>query len=192
MACQNEQVSVVQGDNTIGSGSTTDSYLPFYGTYNYTYSQQIIDAADINSAAGNIYSISFNCVSAPTKTGTTGNIKIWLANTDKTAFDNNTDYVSPSSLTLVKEVTGTYEFTSGWNTFTFTTPFAYTGGNLLVAYYEGVNDWTGISFYVHSAGGNKGIYHYNDNESAVSYTDPVNATGTKGIKSVVNNIILIR
>ncbi len=190
VACQNEQVTVVQGDNTIGSGSTTDSYLPFYGTYNYTYSQQIIDAADINAAAGNIYSISFNCVSAPTKTGTTGNIKIWLANTDKTAFDNNTDYVSPSSLTLVKEVTGTYEFTTGWNTFTFATPFAYTGGNLLVAYYEGVNDWTGISFYVHSANGNKSIYHYNDNESAVSYTDPVNATGTKGIKSVVNNIIL--
>ena len=188
--CQNEVVTIAPTDNMIGSGTTTNSYLPFYGTYNYTYSQQIIDSADINAPADTIYSISFNCVSAPSKTGTTGNIKIWLANTTKETFASNTDYVDPTTLTQVVEVPGTYEFTTGWNTFTFTTPFVYTGGNLLVAYYEGVGDWTGISFYVHSTTGTKAIYHYNDTESNVTYTDPVNNTGSKGSNSLVNNLKL--
>ena len=188
--CQNPEVTVAPTDNMIGSGTTTDGYLPFYGTYNYAYTQQIIDSADINAPADTIFSISFNCVSAPTKTGTTGNIKIWLANTTKETFASNTDYVDPTTLTQVVEVPGTYEFTTGWNTFTFNTPFVYTGGNLLVAYYEGVGDWTGITFYVHSTTGTKAIYHYNDTESNVTYTDPVNNTGTKGTKSVVNNLKL--
>ena len=193
VACQNEVVTVAPGNDTIGSGTTTDSYLPFYGTYNYSYTQQIVDAADINADTGNIYSISFNCVSAPTKTGTTGNIKIWLANTDKTTFASSTDYVDPTTLTLVKEVTGTYEFTTGWNTFTFATPFAYTGGNLLVAYYEGVDDWTNMSFYAHSTSTAKSIYHYDDDGDNVSYTSPATAAGSSygsGTKSVVSNLIL--
>jgi hypothetical protein len=191
VACQNEQVTVNIGNDTIGSGTLTDAFLPFYGLYEYSYTQQIFDAADIKSDDGNIYSISFYCSTPPTATGTTGNIKIWLANTNKTTFASTTDYVDPTTLTLVKEVSGVYDFPeAGWYTFTFNTPFVYTGGNLLVAYYEGMEGYKSMSFGAHSTDGVKALYHYNDSETAVSYSDPVNASASKFSKSVVNNIIL--
>lgn len=175
--CQNGSISVVVEDVVIGTNGTTNAYLPFYGLYNYAYSQQIIDAEEINTTAGNIYSVSFNCSSAPASTST-GNIKIWMANTTKSVFDNNTDYIDPSTLTLVYEGPSSYAYQTGWNTFTFDTPFEYTGGNVVVAYYEGNGSWNSGSFYVNSTTDNKSISHYNDTQSAVSYTSPATATTT--------------
>ncbi len=189
VACQSETVVTTQDDVLIGNGTSTNSYLPFYGTYNYTYSQQIIDAEEINTTAGNIYSVSFNCSSAPASTST-GNIKIWMANTTKSVFDSNTDYIDPANLTLVYEGPSSYAYQTGWNTFTFDTPFEYTGDNLVVAYYEGNGSWNGGSFYVHSTTTNKSIMHYDDTQSAVSYTSPATATGTKYFNEYRNNMKL--
>ena len=189
VACQTETVVTTQDDVLIGNGTSTNSYLPFYGTYNYTYSQQIIDAAEINATNGSVYSVSFNCSSAPASTST-GNIKIWMANTTKSVFDSNTDYIDPANLTLVYEGPSSYAYQTGWNTFTFNTPFEYTGGNLVVAYYEGNGSWNGGSFYVHSTTTNKSIMHYNDTQSAVSYTSPATATGTKYFNKYRNNMKL--
>ena len=189
VACQSETVVTTQDDVLIGNGTSTNSYLPFYGTYNYTYSQQIIDAAEINATNGSVYSVSFNCSSAPASTST-GNIKIWMANTTKSVFDSNTDYIDPANLTLVYEGPSSYAYQTGWNTFTFDTPFEYTGDNLVVAYYEGNGSWNGGSFYVHSTTTNKSIMHYNDTQSAVSYTSPATATGTKYFNMYRNNMKL--
>lgn len=187
--CQNGNISVVVEDVEIGTNGTTNSYLPFYGLYNYAYSQQIIDAEEINTTAGNIYSVSFNCSSAPASTST-GNIKIWMANTTKSVFDNNTDYIDPSTLTLVYEGPSSYAYQTGWNTFTFDTPFEYTGGNVVVAYYEGNGSYNSGSFYVHTTTDNKSISHYNDTQSAVSYTSPATATGTKYFNTYRNHMKL--
>lgn len=187
--CQNGNISVVVEDVEIGTNGTTNSYLPFYSLYNYAYSQQIIDAEEINTTAGNIYSVSFNCSSAPASTST-GNIKIWMANTTKSVFDNNTDYIDPSTLTLVYEGPSSYAYQTGWNTFTFDTPFEYTGGNVVVAYYEGNGSYNSGSFYVHTTTDNKSISHYNDTQSAVSYTSPATATGTKYFNTYRNHMKL--
>lgn len=187
--CQNGSISVVVEDVEIGTNGTTNSYLPFYGLYKYAYSQQIIDAAEINTTAGNIYSVSFNCSSAPASTST-GNIKIWMANTTKSVFDNNTDYIDPSTLTLVYEGPSSYTYHTGWNTFTFNTPFEYTGGNVVVAYYEGNGSYSSGSFFVHTTTDNKSISHYNDTQSAVSYTSPATATGTKYFNKYRNHMKL--
>ena len=164
--CQNSiQASI---DRTIGDGSTTNSYLPFYGTYNYTYSQQIYDAAELNIPAGPITEISFYCTTAPTST-TTGNIRIWMANTTKSTFADNTDYIDPSTLTQVAYVEGNRPFTTGWNTFTLSQPFMYDGtSNLVVAYYEGYDTWNGGSFWAQSPTDNKSLSHYSETSSAVS------------------------
>ena len=176
------------GDVTIGEGTTTDSNLPFYGLFNYAYSQQIYDAADIN-LAGEVKSIQFYCSTAPSA-NSTGGIKIWMANTNKSTFSSNTDYINPSELTLVCEVP-TYAYQVGWNNFTLDVPFAYDGtSNLVIAYYEGNGSYASGSFYVHSTTGNKAIYHYSDSQSAVSWSSPSSASGSKGIKAVRNNIIL--
>ena len=187
--CQNSiQASI---DRTIGDGSTTNSYLPFYGTYNYTYSQQIYDAAELNIPAGPITEISFYCTTAPTST-TTGNIRIWMANTTKSTFADNTDYIDPSTLTQVAYVEGNRPFTTGWNTFTLSQPFMYDGtSNLVVAYYEGYDTWNGGSFWAQSTTDNKSISHYSDTYSAVSYSDPANASGSKYFNKYRSDIKLV-
>lgn len=187
--CQNSiQASI---DRTIGDGSTTNSYLPFYGTYNYSYSQQIYDAAELNIPAGPITEISFYCTTAPTST-TTGNIRIWMANTTKSTFADNTDYIDPSTLTQVAYVEGNRPFTTGWNTFTLSQPFMYDGtSNLVVAYYEGYDTWNGGSFWAQSTTDNKSISHYSDTYSAVSYSDPANASGSKYFSKYRSDIKLV-
>lgn len=161
-------------------GASTNSNIPFYGLYNYSYSQQIVDANEINATSGTIYSVSFKCSSTPASTST-GGIRIWLANTDKATFSSNTDYINPSELTEVYVGPSSYAYQSGWNEFVLTTPFEYTGGNLVVAYYEGNSSYSSSSFYVNSKEGSKAIYHYNDDGSKVSYTDPASNTGSKGV-----------
>ena len=42
----------------VGDGTATTSYFPLYGTYNYTYTQQIFTQAQINFA-GEISKIRF-------------------------------------------------------------------------------------------------------------------------------------
>ena len=181
---------MVGGDVTIGSGSTTNSYLPFYGLYNYTYSQQIYDASELSMGAGEINSISFYCSSAPTST-TTGDIRIWMANTTKSTFSTATDYISPSNLTEVCYVQGNRPITVGWNTFTLTQPFMYDGtSNLVVAYYEGYNTYSSSSFWAHSTSSHKSILHYSDTYSDVSYTTPASASGTQYFQNYRSDIRL--
>ena len=176
--CQNGVMANI--DVTVGTGSTTNSSLPFYGYYNYTYSQQIYDASELNIPAGPITSISFDCTTVPSNNDRTGDIRIWLANTTKSTFANNTDYIDPATLTQVVLVSGVHPFVSGWNTFTFDQPFMYDGtSNLVVAYYEGYSGYASMSFHAQSTTDNKSIAHYSDTYASVSYTTPATAAGSK-------------
>ena len=176
------------GDATIGTGSTTNNYLPFYGLYNYTYSQQIYDASELNMGPGPINSISFYCSTAPTSTST-GDIRIWLANTTKSTFSTATDYINPSNLTEVCYVSGNRPITVGWNTFTLTQPFMYDGtSNLVVAYYEGYSTYSTSSFWAHTTSSHKSILHYSDTYSNVSYTSPASAAGSQYFQNYRSDI----
>ena len=183
----------VQGtiDVTIGDGSSTNNYLPFYGLYNYAYSQQIYDAAELNIPAGPITEISFYCSSLPSNNDRTGDIRIWLANTTKSTFANNTDYIDPTTLTQVAYVSGMRSMVSGWNTFTLDQPFYYDGtSNLVVAYYEGYSGYSSMSFWAHSTTDNKSISHYSDTYASVSYSTPATAAGSKYYNTFRNDIKL--
>ena len=175
------------------ANSSSWSYLPFYGLYGYTYSQQIYDASELNTGEAEITSISFKCSTAPSA-DKTGGIHIWLGQTDKSTFANNTDYVDVSTLTEVFAMPETegYQYVAGeWNTFTFDTPFHYDGtSNLVVAYYEGKDDYNSGAFYCHTTTDNKSILHYSDTKSNVSYTNPATASGTKRFDKYRNDILL--
>ena len=174
----------------IGSGDINNSYLPFYGVYGFTYSQQIYDASELNNIHGTITSISFNCASAPSA-DKTGNIRIWLGHTSKSTFSGTSDYVSPSSLTQVVYKEGKFTYQTGWNTFVFDTPFEYNGtDNLVVAYYEGMTGYNSSSFKTHTASGTKSIYHYSDSQGSVSYTNPPASGGNKYTTTSRNDIKL--
>ena len=119
----------------IGDGGTTNnSYLPGYNFYNYSLTQQIYTAEEINMA-GTINSIAFK----NTGTEKTRTYNVYMLLTDKETFSSGTDWVAMSNDDLV--FSGSLTFTAGeWTTINLDAPFAYDGSsNLLV----GVADVTG-------------------------------------------------
>lgn len=86
-----------EGAVFIGDGGTaTNVYLPSYSYYCYTLSQQIYTAEEIGTQ-GNIRSISFYNEGAEK----TRIYDIYLVATDKTAFQNNTDWIPVTASDLV-------------------------------------------------------------------------------------------
>ena len=106
---------------TIGSGTSTSSYLPFYSFYNNTLSEQIYTASEIGMA-GTITSIAFY----NNGTEKSPNVKVYLINTNKTEFTSTTDWFNVSASDMVFQ--GNVTFTAGaWTTIQFSTPFDYDG-----------------------------------------------------------------
>ncbi len=150
-------------DVTIGSGTSTNAYLPTYAYYNYSLTQQIYTASEVGSA-GTITAVAFKVANSKS---TTRNIDVYLSHTSNSSFSGNSAWVSQS--TSYRVFSGNVTFaSSGWTTITFSTPFEYDGtSNLLLT----VDDNTGTyvssssdapSFYVYSSTSNSAIYKYDD------------------------------
>lgn len=184
---------IVPVEYPVAESTGTNGNLPFYGLYGYSYTQQIYDAEMIPGIAGNIYKVSFYSTTKPTAS-VTGGIKMWMANTTKSTFSSNTDYIDPASFTLVYEASETEIWNlvaNSWNTIELTTPFEWDGtSNLVIGFYEGIQGYSTSSFRAETTTGSKGWYHYNDNKANVSYTDPSSASGTKAVTSRRNYILL--
>lgn len=149
----------------IGEPDGTTSSLPIVGLYNYSYSQQLVYASEIN-AAGDINSISFTYASGTTTYSTQWTI--YLGHTSKQSFTSNTDWEPVSNLTQVYTGTVTYPAAGEVMTITFDTPFTYSNtDNLIIAVTELEPDYGGtISFAKGStiAGSNRSIYFRSDTE----------------------------
>ncbi|MBR5726032.1 MAG: fibronectin type III domain-containing protein, partial [Muribaculaceae bacterium] len=143
----------------IGSGTSTNQNLPSYSYYNYSVTQQIYTADEI-AASGDITSIAFyNGGTAKAR-----KYNIYLAHTDKTAFESGTDWIDLND-NLVYEGTAAVTMTAGaWTTFTFDTPFAYNGtDNLVVGVLDLTGSWeSGMSCRVFDVTDNQAIYKYQD------------------------------
>ena len=93
---------------TIGSGTTTNAWLPSHSYYKYSLTQQIYTADEIGGA-GTINSIAFyNGGSEKTRT-----YDIYLVNTEKSSFSGSSDWVSVSSNDLV--FSGSVTILKEWN-----------------------------------------------------------------------------
>ena len=151
-------------ETAIGSGTSTNAYLPTYAYYNYSLTEQIYTATEIGQAC-TITAIAFK-VSNSKSTART--LDLYMVHTTKTAFSGNSDWVSLSASNKV--FSGEVAFSaSGWTTITLDTPFTYNGTDNLII---GVDDNTGSyvspssncpAFYVYSTGANRALYKYNDN-----------------------------
>lgn len=170
---------------TIGSGTTTNSWLPSHSYYKYSLTQQIYTAEEIGEA-GEINSIAFyNGGSEKTRT-----YDVYLVNTEKSSFSGASDWISVTSDDLV--FSGSVTMTAGnWTTITFTNPFGYEGNNLVVV----VNDKTGsysqgMECRVFTPSGDQGVvslYASKDGSANYDLSNPENASGTVTFK---NQIIL--
>ncbi|MBR4786536.1 MAG: fibronectin type III domain-containing protein [Bacteroidales bacterium] len=155
----------------IGNGTSTSYYLPVNNYYNFTYSQQIYLASEMNGPA-TLTSVSFEYdYSLSSKKP---EVVIYLGHTTKSTFTSTSDYIALSNLTQVYR--GPLDCVQGWNTFTFTTPFQYNGtSNLVLAIDDNSDGYSGSAyvFKVHSTSPSyRSLYYYSDSNNP----DPSNPT----------------
>ena len=115
----------------IGNSAATTYRAPVNNKYRYTYTQILYRQEEID-ATGLITSISFQYAYNTPMTAK-NSVKIYLKETDKTAFANQNDWV----LGITEDdlvYSGALNCSQGWNSFFLDTPFPYSGGdnNLLL------------------------------------------------------------
>ncbi|MCQ2327480.1 MAG: fibronectin type III domain-containing protein, partial [Bacteroidales bacterium] len=152
---------------TVGTGTSTNNYVPVYAYYNYSVSQSIYLQSEID-ASGTITSLGYYVSSNPY----TRSIKIYMAETDQESFTSTSDLVPEENFTLVYE--GTVAFASGWTTISLSNPFPYTGeGNLAIA----VCDVTGEYDSPATSFAATGV----ENRCVSSFTDNITPTGPSNL-----------
>jgi len=115
----------------IGTGTSTEHYVPFDGYYKYGWSKIIYNQSEINEAI-TITKIAFN-VSNSAYSYTIDNQKIYMSHTTESNFSSGVK-PDPSNMTLVYDGSITWE--SGWTVITLSTPFSYNNVDNLLIYYE--------------------------------------------------------
>ncbi len=148
--------SQAQNTLTVADGTTTNSYVPVYGFYvdDFVRCQTIYPASEILGAATNYY------MTGGTITGLTYYLSSPAADSWGTAsFVVNIKEVSATTLSAFVDMTdattvytGSLDATQSTMNITFTTPYTYQGGNLLIEIYNTLEGtYNSASFYGVSA-----------------------------------------
>ena len=148
----------------IGEGTSTSGYLPFYCFYNYSLSQQLFLATELNEAGVSgapMTSLSWYCTA--TNNNLQSNITIWIANVEQTAVNA----ASPLTNTMTKVYEGNMTPAVGWNEFVFNQgSFAWDGNsNILICVQRNNGAWaSGVNWQVGTQSFTAGAYKYSDTE----------------------------
>jgi hypothetical protein len=147
-------------DITIGTGTSTTSYLPLYGYYDYSYGGIIYNANEINYT-GLINKIQFYVGNTPNNYITDNQI-IYMGEVPYTEF-TSTSLIDTVGLTRVKEPFSYTWNGGGWKEFTLTTPFDYSGDSSLLIVWvnrDGSKITSGYPSFRYTSKTNGGIYKY--------------------------------
>ena len=178
----------------IGTGATTNNYLPSYSYYNQAMSQQIYTPDEIG-VAGTISCMAFYNEGAER----TRKYDFYLATTEKSSFSSDTDWITMAASDKVFSGSVTMA-ANAWTFIIFDTPFEYDGTSNLVLV---ADDNTGSSnstpymaCSVYSTSTSQAIYSY----SSITNYNPMSPPTTSGattwnpnanaILSVKNHILL--
>ena len=149
---------------TVYEGTTTKTYIPMYIYYfdDFTRSQYVIPAADLAVMnGGEIRAITYYTSFTGTYT-TDSEVDIYLKEVDGTSIS---DFVDKSTATIVYQGKVDFVLVDGGcrATITFTTPYNYIGGNLLIGC-DNTTDkgWKQINFYGQTVNG-ASVAGYNSN-----------------------------
>jgi len=147
---------LVGGDLQIGDGTSTIAYFPSYSCYNYSYTQQIFLASEMNGAS-NINSIAFDVNSIQSSSR---HISIYLMHTTAAS----SDWLTPTTAQLVYN--GTVNLVVGWNTLNFTTPFQYNGtDNLALIVLDATGSYSCSNYFnCHTASATLSHCQYQDSD----------------------------
>ena len=145
----------------ISSDGTTNSYIPTYTFYNYSYSQSIYTAAQMPNI-DTIHGISFNNTTAPAS----GNVRQWdvyMGHTSLSNFSGNTAWIPADSMTLVASNVSIDVSTTGWKVLTFDTAFVYDGAsNLVIAIDDNTGSYKSGPAWASIAASSQGLSVYSD------------------------------
>ena len=159
--------------NTITGTTTTTTYrFPVNNFYNYSYTQQIFTADEIDTAHTPtvITGVAFSYAYTSQNDDKT-DVKIYLAHRNSSTFSSATDWTPISNATLVYE--GPLVCTQGWNTFTFDNDFSYNGNDNLVLIVDdnsGAYNSSSYTFNAHTMTSNSSLYYQSDGTNP----DPTN------------------
>ena len=185
---------------TIGSGTDAAADLPVYSYYNYSVSQQIYLAEEMQGKSGNITSISL--INASGTQLNTRNIEVYMTHTTETCFSTTSSYTNFISMTAADQVyAGTYTFDSStqYSTIEFETPFSYNGqDNIILTFVDNTGNCVGSAaqsnrFYTFNSGTYRAVAHKQDSNGAYDITTLQTANGTSfasnaAPRSAVNQI----
>ena len=145
-------LNTMNAQTTVGQKGSKSNNLPsaIYDGVPNTMTQQIYTSTELSSAGiSNGDVISSIAFMPATVNKNTANWSVYLVNTNKNNFESRTDYVTISNqanftgqLSLISE---------NWTTINFTTPFTYTGGNILICVldYDATPPSNANSYYVY-------------------------------------------
>ena len=171
----------------IGTGTSTNNYVPANNYYNYGLTQQIYTADEIGEA-GAILSIDFYKAS---ETEMVKNLDIYIVSTTKDEFTSNTDWIPVTANDLVYSGTVTFA-DNAWTTIELDNPFIYDGtSNLCIVVDNNTgNCKSNTPLYVFATDGkNQAIYQYSDSNNF----DPTSAApGTAIGRMTSKNRIRLR
>ena len=126
---------------TIGEGDGMTDVVPYNTFYNYSFTEQIFLASEIEYA-GVIKAVSFR-LAYSYNTEHTSDIVVYMKNVSRSTFEDTSDYEPVTEDDIV--FTGPWTIPAdydGWITIDFDTPFAYNGtDNLLIAVDENSEDY---------------------------------------------------
>ena len=172
---------------TLGSGTDTNTGLPFPTNWNYCFSQQIYSSTEVGRT-GTITSIAFYAAESTTPTHYR-NIRVYMTLTDKTSFSSSTDWETVSESDKV--FSGNVSFSmETWTTITLDTPFQYDGTkNLCITVNDVTGSYLNSTYWLSYSDGSKSIAWYNDNEAydatSLSTATTAGAKVTRDYKSQV-------
>ena len=162
---------------TVGTGTTSNQYLPVSSSRRYSLSEQIYTADELGNA-GTITGVDIYFAGTSNVTRT---LVVYMVSTAKSSFSSTTDWIKPTSANIV--YSGSYTFTaSSWNTITFTTPFVYDGTNNVAFIVDDNTGSTGtMSFYVTSTSSYQALYYRPSQQNSTTNYSPesITASGTR-------------
>ena len=171
---------------TIGDPTSTssDSYLPSYSRFEYSFTQQIYTADEIGMS-GTITTLTMWLKNTSSYAR---NINVYMKEVSGSIFETNISWVSLSADDLVGTATinnGVFDPTE--TTLTLETPFEYSGtGNLLICIHDITGKWSsgmsGVFFY--ETGRNQSLYAYRD---GVAYD--ISNPGVQGYLNNIKNVV---
>ena len=148
----------------VGNGTSTTNIAPFGNCYSYSWVEMLYQSSEIGQAC-TITSLAFNCTNPSADYNYAVDLKIYLAEVSKAELTSG-NFTAESDLVLVYEGSSVSIGDEEWETFTLSTPFAYSGeNNLAVIVSKGTYSNLNIN-WAYTTLANSILLEFNDNNPA--------------------------